>query len=357
MMKMPMNNARMDLCHGELLQAFPWPTIMLDRDGFVVSVSRPLPGMGITVISGEDHLRDLIPAYWEAVCEAGPGPCERFRDVARAIDGRWLHERVWMSALRDGMLLFIEDRSEQMTTSQAELQRDRLASLGFMVAGVCHEISNPLTAVQSMMQMLLGRPDVSAEALQKGLRIVSDNVRRVMDISRRMVDFSRVGDEPRVPFEIDASIIEAIVLLRQGLCRDTVSVEHYPELGALVLGNSGQMQEVIYNILINAAHAVGDVGRIFVTTAMTADRRVLVRISDTGPGIPDEVLPRIFEPFFTTRSSGQGTGLGLAIAYEFVREHGGELRAYNNPNGGATFEIDLPAHSARTQHERQSEQA
>ena len=91
-------------------------------------------------------------------------PDPSFRRRPRG-DGRWLHERVWMSAVRDGMLLFIEDRSEQMTTSQAELQRDRLASLGFMVAGVCHEISNPLTAVQSMMQMLLGRADVSAEAL------------------------------------------------------------------------------------------------------------------------------------------------------------------------------------------------
>ncbi|EGK72037.1 Sensor protein [Methyloversatilis universalis FAM5] len=356
-MKMPMSDARMDLCREELMQAFPWPTIMLDQEGFVVAVSRPLPGVTISPVQGRQHLGDLLPAYWAAVGEAGPGPCERFRDVARAVDGRWLHERLWMSALRDGMLLFVEDRSEQMTTSQAELQRDRLASLGFMVAGVCHEISNPLTAVQSMMQMLLGRADVSAEALQKGLRIVSENVRRVMDISRRMVDFSRVGDEPRVPFEIDASIIEAIVLLRQGLSGKAVSVEHFPELGALVLGNSGQLQEVIYNILINAAHAVGEAGRIFVTTAQTGDRRVLVRISDTGPGIPEEVLPRIFEPFFTTRPSGQGTGLGLAIAYEFVREHGGELRAYNNPNGGATFEIDLPAHSARTQHERQSEQA
>lgn len=343
--------------HGDVLQAFPWPAITLDPDGRVMAVSRPFPGLSVAVIGGERHLRDLVPEFWDAVCEAGPGPCERFRDIARAVNGRWVHERLWMSALHDGMVLFVEDRSEQMTTSQAELQRDRLASLGFMVAGVCHEISNPLTAVQSMMQMLLGRSDVSAEALQKGLKIVSDNVRRVMDISRRLVDFSRVGDEPRVPLEIDASIIEAIVLLRQGLRNDAVTVEHFPELGALVMGNAGQLQEVIYNILINAAHAVGDAGRIFVTTAVTGDRRVLVRISDTGPGIPEDVLPRIFEPFFTTRSSGQGTGLGLAIAYEFVREHGGELRAFNNPHGGATFEIELPAHSARTQHERESEQA
>jgi signal transduction histidine kinase len=349
---MRMKNEWMDVSRSEVLEAFPWPAIMLDEGGRIMSVSRVPPGFDRAAFASCPLLADAAPDYWQALQDAGDGPCERYKDISRRVAGRAVHERLWFSRVRDGIVLFIEDRGDEVIASQAELQRDRLAALGFMVAGVCHEISNPLTAVQSMMQMLLGRSDVGADALHKGLRIVSDNVRRVMEISRRLVDFSRVAEEPRTAIEIDAAVIEAVVLLRQGLHTGDISVEHFPELGAAVVGNAGQLQEVIYNILINAAHAMGCGGRIFVTTCTTEARRVTVRVSDTGPGIPDDVLPRIFDPFFTTKPSGQGTGLGLAIAYELVREHGGDLRAFNNPQGGATFEIDLPAHFRRSAHDK-----
>lgn len=347
---MRMKNEWMDISRNEMLGAFPWPAIMLDESRRVTSVSRVPRGFDRADFASCPMLADVAPDYWEALQGAGEGPCERYTDLSRRVAEQYVHERLWHSRVRDGIVLFVEDRGDEAVASQAELQRDRLAALGFMVAGVCHEMSNPLTAVQSMMQMLLGRSDVGADALHKGLRIVSDNVRRVMEISRRLVDFSRVADEPRTAIEIDAAVIEAVALLRQGRRTGDISIEHFPELGATVLGNTGQMQEVIYNILINAAHAMGECGRIFVTTRTNELQRVTVRISDTGPGIPDDVLPRIFDPFFTTKASGQGTGLGLAIAYEFMREHGGALRAFNNPQGGATFEIDLPVHFRRPVH-------
>ena len=348
---MYMNNEWMDVSRNEILGAFPWPAIMLDDDGRITSVSRVPRGFDRAALASCSLLADVAPDYWLALQGAGDGPCERYSDVSRRIAGRSVHERLWFSRVRDGIVLFVEDRGDVVVASQADLQRERLAALGFMVAGVCHEISNPLTAVQSMMQMLLGRGDVGAEALHKGLCIVSDNVRRVMEISRRLVDFSRVVEEPHAAIEIDAAVIEAVALLRQGLHTRDISVDHFPELGAVVMGNAGQLQEVIYNILINAVHAMGDRGRIFVTTCTTEARRVTVHISDTGPGIPEDVLPRIFDPFFTTKPSGQGTGLGLAIAYELVREHRGVLRAFNNLQGGATFELDLPlAHSRRSAH-------
>jgi signal transduction histidine kinase len=105
------------------------------------------------------------------------------------------------------------------------------------------------------------------------------------------------------------------------------------------------MQQAMLNIVINAEQAVGEGGRIESHTSVieqNGSRHVVVRIRDTGPGIPAATMPRLFEPFYTTKEVGKGTGLGLAIAYGIIQEHGGQIAASNHPDGGAVFTVHLP---------------
>jgi len=221
-----------------------------------------------------------------------------------------------------------------------DAQTQRLAALGFMLAGVCHEISNPLAAIHSMLQILQSKRGVTAQTLEKGLASIASNIDRVLAISRKLGDFSRVGAEPPAPVALDAAMDAATALLRHSEQARDVDVD-YRGLRATVRAGRGQLEQVLFNILLNAAQAMRGKGRIEARAALR-EGKVLVSIRDRGPGIAAEHLGRLFDPFFTTKAPGEGTGLGLAISYEIVQELGGTIRAFNHPQGGACFELALP---------------
>jgi signal transduction histidine kinase len=225
--------------------------------------------------------------------------------------------------------------------SAADAQTQRLASLGFMLAGVCHEVSNPLAAVSSMLQILQSKRGVDAETVKKGLASISANVARVLDITKKLGDFSRVAGEP-APLALDEAVQAAAALLRHSPAGHAVELDYRGAAGAKVLSRPGELQQVVFNILLNAAQAMQSGGRIE-ARARVEGHKVVLAIRDNGPGIPAAHLARVFEPFFTTKAPGEGTGLGLAISYEIVHELGGALHASSPPGGGACFEIVLPA--------------
>jgi C4-dicarboxylate-specific signal transduction histidine kinase len=232
--------------------------------------------------------------------------------------------------------------SEEKETVNAQMQR--LASLGFMVAGVCHEVSNPLAAIHSMLQILQSKRGVTPETLEKGLASIGSNIARVLAITKRLGDFSRVGSDPPGPVAIDAAVEEAISLLRHSSDGAALRVEYRGTPGAVVLARPGSLQQVLFNILLNAAQAMDGAGLIDARAQRTQGGSLALSIRDSGPGIAQEHLARVFEPFFTTKQAGEGTGLGLAISYEIAHELGGTIRAYNHPQGGACFELHLPLH-------------
>jgi C4-dicarboxylate-specific signal transduction histidine kinase len=235
--------------------------------------------------------------------------------------------------------------SEAMTGSQAQAnpQMQRLASLGFMLAGVCHEVSNPLAAIHSMVQILQSPRGVSSETLDKGLASIGANIARVLAITRKLGDFSRVTGDAAVTQRIDAAVHEAAALLRHNRWGGVgVRVDYRGLDEAVTRARPGELQQVLFNVLLNAAQAMDGVGRIDVHADHAADGSIRVSVRDSGPGIPVEHLERVFDPFFTTKPPGEGTGLGLAISYEIVHELGGAMRAANHPLGGACIEIELP---------------
>lgn len=222
-------------------------------------------------------------------------------------------------------------------------QTQRLASLGFMLASVCHEVSNPLAAVSSMLQILQSKRGVTPETMEKGLASIAANVARVLAITKKLGDYSRVGGEAPLPLAIDDAVDAAAALLRHSPCGGGVGVDYRGAPGVTVLARAGQLEQVVFNIFLNAAQAMHGAGRIESEARTGAEgREVMLSIRDSGPGIAAEHLGHVFDPFFTTKQAGEGTGLGLAISYEIVHELGGSIRAANHPRGGACFEILLP---------------
>lgn len=225
--------------------------------------------------------------------------------------------------------------------SSTDAQTQRLASLGFMLASVCHELSNPLAAIHSMLQILQSKRGVTPETMDKGLASISANVGRVLAITRKLGDFSRVGTDEPQPVSVDAAMEAAVWLLHHSEQAPRVTVDYRGAPGAMVRARAGQLEQIFLNVLLNAAQAMQGSGRI--EAEVSLHKGISISIRDSGPGIAAEHLERIFDPFFSTKTAGEGTGLGLAICYEIVHELGGSIRAANAPEGGACFEIELPA--------------
>jgi C4-dicarboxylate-specific signal transduction histidine kinase len=229
--------------------------------------------------------------------------------------------------------------------NQIPAQTQRLASLGFILASVCHEVSNPLAAVSSMLQILQSKRGVTPETMERGLASIAANVARVLAITKKLGDYSRVGGEAPAPLAIDDAVEAAAALLVHSPFGHGVQLDYQPASGVTVLSLPGELELVVFNIFLNAAQAMDGAGRIE-ARALPNGERVVLSIRDSGPGIAPEHLARVFDPFFTTKQPGEGTGLGLAISYEIVHEMGGSIQAANHAEGGAVFEIGLPISSA-----------
>ena len=262
-------------------------------------------------------------------------------------------------------------------TQQQLLQAEKMASLGRLVAGVAHELNNPISFVLGNVLALrryAGRLQTYLEAVHSEAgerRPELDDLRRELRIDRIMRDLSPLLDGMTEGAErtrdivdglkrfsaIDRSVDQDFNLVdvvaravrwvaRSGLRKFAVKVDLPSELP--VVGSSGQMQQVLMNIVQNACDATaGCAAPTLEISAEQADGMISVYFADNGPGITAENLAQLFDPFFTTKPVGQGTGLGLSISYGIVERHGGQLHAANRPQGGALFTLTLPLAPAK----------
>jgi len=226
-------------------------------------------------------------------------------------------------------------------------QSEKLASLGQFIAGVAHEMNNPLQAVLGHLELLIETSE-AARPVRPTLRRIYQEGDRAAKIVRNLLIFTGSQRRTRQRLRIDRVLARALASRTASLRRNRIDVSRHQAEGVpRISGDPLLLQQALLNILINAEHAInstGAAGRIetSVTTANDGNT-VRLTIEDSGPGIPAEILPRIFDPFFTTKDVGQGTGLGLAITYGIIQEHGGTIHASNTPQGGARFTVDLPA--------------
>jgi len=223
--------------------------------------------------------------------------------------------------------------------SMTEHELDRLAQITDVLAGVAHEINNPLAAIVGWTQML---PTLDEDERAEALSTIEREATRAGDIVRDLLYFSRKQPPREEQVDLNALLSRTVAVRRGDLHRDGIYIDMQLAPVPAVIGDEYQLEQVFMHLLANAQQALRDrgQGRIAVTTAADG-RSVRASVIDNGPGIPTEALPRLFEPFFTTQEVGQGRGLGLAIAHGIVAEHGGELTAENLPVG-ARFTVRLP---------------
>ena len=224
---------------------------------------------------------------------------------------------------------------------QKMIQREKIAALGQMAAGVAHEIGNPLSALSSIVRNIASDPG-REEGREKKLRMMQDQIDRIARIVRELVDFSR-------PSSFGKSLIHVNEVLRTslGIARYddrfkgvNVITSLDPDIPAMKL-DGDQLLQVFLNILFNAGDAMQGSGTLKVSSRRK-EQSVALLFGDSGPGIAEEILPRIFEPFYTTKDVGKGTGLGLSVSYGIMQGMGGAIRAANQAGAGALFTVELP---------------
>jgi signal transduction histidine kinase len=268
---------------------------------------------------------------------------------------------------QDREIVAIVDAFNQMLKELEQRQKhlmrtEKLASLGTMLSGVAHELNNPLSNIWSSCQILLEELDAADIAAQRELLMQIDSQsERASNIVRSLLDFARERAFKREALALRALVEQSIAFLKSSIppgVRLRLDIPSEMQLEA----DRQRLQQALLNLIKNAVEAVGDAGDVTVaarlehgvtegdaTVGCQVDGDYLhISVSDSGHGIPPDLLPRIFDPFFTTKDVGYGMGLGLFIVYQVIDEHGGCIFARSEPGRGATFHIRLPAASLVT---------
>ena len=254
--------------------------------------------------------------------------------------------RIPGAATEQSTVVMVEDVTEQQAIETQLVQSEKLAAVGQLVSGVAHELNNPLTSIAGLSEFLLEQKELGKK--DRGhLQVIHEQAERAGRIVRNLLTFARKGSAERVPVDLNDVIRRTLQLTAYDLKMKDVTVER--ELsGALpeVLGDRHGLQQVVLNLVTNAAQAVSENPRERmreITISTWFDGQVHLRVADTGPGISDEIAPSIFTPFFTTKEPGKGTGLGLSITYSIVESHGGQITLEpRTARGGAAFRVDFP---------------
>jgi two-component system NtrC family sensor kinase len=237
----------------------------------------------------------------------------------------------------------VKKRTEELVTVQNQMaQSEKLASIGRLAAGVAHEINNPLGGILAFSSLALEECGEN-DPVRQNLEVVVKQTIRCRETVKGLLDFARQSTAAASPTEINPVIEKTLSLLQnQSIFQNIKTVLRLKEDLPQVLIDPGQLQQVVVNIALNAVDAMEETGTLTVETGVaTSSEEVMIRISDTGKGIPDEILPLIFEPFFTTKKVGHGTGLGLSIVHGIVTRAGGKIEVASSSRG-ATFTIRLP---------------
>ena len=282
------------------------------------------------------------------------GKISRFIHISRDITQHKKEEEELTRRLEQ----MVEDRTRQLKeTHEKLLHQDKMSSLGKLSASVVHEINNPIAGILNLI-MLMKRIASEEEVKQKEidqfkkyLDLMENETRRTSRIVSNLLAFARQSKMEPKRLNVN-QLIEKTLFLNSNLLKiDGVKVETEldPNLPDL-LGSEDQLQQVFMNLVSNAAEAMeSDGGRLTIETKhLLREDKLQINFKDTGPGIPEDDIPKLFEPFFTTKKKGKGVGLGLSVAYGIVQEHDGSIYVKSDVGHGTTFQVKLPLKSVST---------
>jgi PAS domain S-box-containing protein len=238
-----------------------------------------------------------------------------------------------------------QDQSKIEALQQQVVRAERLATLGELAAGVVHELNNPLTSITVYAEYLVRKLEsqgAEVADLEK-LRRIGASAQRILRFSRDLVQYARPSGRDVEPVDLASVVRQSVSICEHLVERGGVSlaIEVDPAL-PVVQAVSGQLEQVLINLITNAVHAVESGGKVVVRAQTESPSAVLIEVADSGPGVADEDRDKIFEPFFTTKPDGKGTGLGLPIVRNIVDQHHGEISVARSDLGGAAFRVVLP---------------
>jgi len=328
---------------------------VVDTDGVVRRANRALAGLlGVPVpaLVGSP-LGEALLGKSQALAELLAATRRGDRPAPLIIRSERLQRSVRVNAARisgagfeQSVVVLVEDVTEQQALETQLVQSEKLAAVGQLVSGVAHELNNPLTSIAGLSEFLLEQKELGKK--DRGhLQVIHEQAERAGRIVRNLLTFARKGTGERALVDLNDVIRRTLTLTAYDLKLKDITVTR--ELsGALpvVLGDRHDLQQVVLNLVTNAAQAVSENPRERareITVSTWFDGQVHLRIADSGPGISEAVAQNVFTPFFTTKEPGKGTGLGLSITYSIVDSHGGHITIEPPPaTGGAAFRVDLP---------------
>jgi PAS domain S-box-containing protein len=346
--------------------------VLVIEDGVIVDANpraAMLFGEGKTQLVGtrfatlaadvQADLRSSEQAFLAWCLATGDGP-QHFPWLTARLDGHEFDAEIGLARLdlpgSIRYLAVVRDVTERNRLEAQVRHAQRMESVGQLAGGVAHDFNNVLTAIMGSAE-LLSLASVTPERKAALLTSIITACQRASGLTRTLLDFSRRKQVASTPVDIQHIITDTIALLERSIDR-RIRIEHdFHADQSAIIGDSAQLQNALLNLGINARDAMPDGGIIryatsienldaFVVSGFRGDlepgKHVLIRVSDSGPGIPTELIERIFEPFFTTKPVGKGTGLGLAAVYRTVCDHHGGILVENDELGGARFVIALP---------------
>jgi PAS domain S-box-containing protein len=260
---------------------------------------------------------------------------------------------------RPAIIAAVWDVTERLERQAKLIQAGKMATLGEMATGIAHELNQPLNIVRLgcdyLSKKVKSGQSVSPEDLNQVLNEFTYSVQRASRIINHLRQFGRRADDTMFPIDINGPIMNVFTLVGTQLknrgIRWTLSLDvNLPK----IMGDDNRLEQVFINLILNARDAIlscgggpgpeGEQGdRVITIKSFLEDGRVVVTVSDTGPGIPESIRPKVFEPFFTTKKTGEGTGLGLSISYGIVKEHKGTIEIDPTSAEGTTFRLSFPA--------------
>jgi two-component system NtrC family sensor kinase len=235
--------------------------------------------------------------------------------------------------------LRIERELQKM--QEALLQSEKLAAMGRLTSQIAHELNNPIYGIMNTLELL--KTEIPPESKRRRILELSlSEIQRLSEMLRNMLSFSKPEEEKRRLVKLD-ELIEGILLMMEKQMRESnIQVETSFDPGIPeIMASTNQMRQVMLNIFKNAKEAMPKGGTLFIRTSKE-DNRILIRIQDTGIGIPEEIRAKIFEAFFTTKQKVKGVGLGLSVCYGIIKDHGGDIKVESQEGKGTTFAINLP---------------
>lgn len=321
------------------------------KDFDVVSLDLQMPGL-----SGLETLKEMkqLSPTTEVLIVTAHSDMESAKGALKLgaydyIDKPFKNEE-YRAAIRKGVerrnrVLGAEKAIEQLAFVKAQLiQSDKFSAIGQLIAGVVHELNNPLATIMGLSELLL-MTECSPEASRSNIEKINKSALLCKNVIQKLLAFSREHESKREYIQVNPIIESTLELKQHDFKVDDIQVitqlgEHMP----FTMADFYELQQVFLNIINNAHHAMKKDGGIGVLTVRSEFDDNIIRISfiDTGPGIPNENLQKIFEPLFTTKKRGEGTGLGLSVCFEIIKEHEGNIFVASELGKGTCFNIELP---------------